>query len=297
MLRIYPKLSFILAAAIHFLVFSAEPADASSFHQFGPFKPINISHRGASGHAPEHTFPAYELAEMMAADYIELDLQMTKDGQLLAMHDESLGRTTTGEGLVKDFTLKQIKKYDAGSWFNQAYPEKAKPEYLGQQVPALREIFERYGRYSRFYIETKSPEIYPGMEEKLLELLAEYNLIGDNVPPGKVLIQSFSPESLKKIHEIDDSIPLIQLLSYYAPAVITDREIAKIKSYAVGIGMHYTAISPGYVKKVRDSGLLIYPYTVNESADMEMLMDWGVSGMFTNYPDRLNKVIDKRRAK
>jgi glycerophosphoryl diester phosphodiesterase len=296
MLRIYRKMSLTLAAAIYFLAFSTEAADAASYRHLGPFKPINISHRGASGHAPEHTFPAYELAEMMNADYIELDLQMTKDGELVAMHDESLGRTTRGNGLVKDFTLKQMKQYDAGSWFNQAYPEKAKPEYLGLQVPALREIFERYGQYSRFYIETKSPETYPGMEEKLMEMLREYNLVGENQQPGKVLIQSFSTESLRKIHEMDDSIPLIQLLSYYAPAVITDKEITKIKSYAVGIGMHFTAISPGYVKKVRDSGLLIYPYTVNEEADMEMLLEWGVNGMFTNYPDRFNKILKKRTA-
>ncbi|MEH7885317.1 glycerophosphodiester phosphodiesterase [Bacillus sp. JJ1609] len=284
-------------AAIALFCFSFLPAEsalAKSPSQFGPFKPINISHRGASGHAPEHTFTAYELGTIMEGDYIEIDLQMTKDGELIAMHDETLDRTTEETGMIKDFTLAQIKRLDAGAWFNETFPQKAKPEYLGLQVPTLREIIERMGPKARYYIETKSPEFYPGMEEKLLDILYEYNLVGEKQPVGKIIIQSFSAESLKKIHQMDESIPLIQLLSYYAPAIIANEEVAKIKAYAVGIGMHYTAISPGYVKKVRDSGLLIYPYTVNEKEDMEMLLDWGVTGMFTNYPDRLNEVIGKR---
>lgn len=280
---------------LYLITFSAESASAKSHPHFGPFKAINISHRGASGHAPEHTFPAYDLGEMMGGDYIEIDLQMTKDGELIAMHDETLDRTTEETGMIKDFTLEEIKKLDAGYWFNETFPEKAKPDYMGLQVPTLREIIERFGSTARLYIETKSPDFYPGMEEKLLDILYEYNLIGENQPIGKIMVQSFSADSLKKIHQMDDSIPLIQLLSYYAPAVITNEEVAKIKEYAVGIGMHYTAISPGYVKKVRDSGLLIYPYTVNEKEDMEMLLDWGVTGMFTNYPDRLNEVVGKRK--
>jgi glycerophosphoryl diester phosphodiesterase len=292
-LLIFRNITLILTFAVYFIFASSRAADAASYSYLGPLKPINVSHRGASGHAPEHTFAAYDLAQIMRADYIELDLQMTKDGELIAMHDETVDRTTRGNGLIKDLTLKQIKKLDAGAWFNETYPEKAKPEYLGLQVPTLKEILEQHGKDARFYIETKSPEVYPGMEEKLLELLSQYHLIGDDQQPGNILIQSFSAESLKKIHELNDRIPLIQLLSYYAPAVITDQEIEKIKSYAVGIGMHYTAISPGYVKKVTDAGLLVYPYTVNEKEDMEMLLEWGVTGMFTNYPDRLNEIIEK----
>ncbi|RSD24414.1 glycerophosphodiester phosphodiesterase [Mesobacillus subterraneus] len=258
---------------------------------------FNISHRGASGYAPEHTLASYDMGQRMQGDFIEIDLQMTKDGELVALHDESLDRTTNGKGLVKELNVADLKKLDAGSWFNEAYPERAKLEYMGLQVPTLPEILERFGTDAKFFIETKSPEDYPGMEEKLIETLYEYNLIGDQLPFDKIMIQSFSVESLKKIHEMDDSIPLIQLLSYYSPAVITDLEIDKIKEYASGVGMHFTSISPGYVKKVKDSGLLVIPYTVNEKEDMIMLLDWGVSGMFTNYPDRLADVIKLRTGK
>jgi glycerophosphoryl diester phosphodiesterase len=103
---------------------------------------LNIGHRGASGYAPEHTIPAYDLALEQGADYIEIDLQMTKDGVLVAMHDDTLDRTADApEGVPKRFcsgpvikrTLEQIKQCDVGSWFS--------PEYAGEQMPTLEEIF------------------------------------------------------------------------------------------------------------------------------------------------------------
>jgi glycerophosphoryl diester phosphodiesterase len=276
---------------------SSEVAMAEIFSDYGQNKAINISHRGASGHAPEHTFHAYELGNVMKGDYIEIDLQMTKDGELIAMHDETIDRITEKKGLVKNLTLKEIKKLDAGSWFNEAFPEKKSTDFTGLQIPTLREVLDRFGTDSKFFIETKSPEVYPGMEEKLIDLLNEYNLIGAHQTFGNVIVQSFSVESLRKIHQLDDSIPLVQLLSYYAPAVIPDSEVNKIKEYAVGIGLHYTAVSPGYIQKVTNSGLMVFPYTVNEKEDMKMLLDWGVTGMFTNYPDRLDEVIQSRISK
>lgn len=272
---------------------SSDFVTAEMSSDYGQIKVFNISHRGASGHVPEHTLLAYELGKIMNGDYIEIDLQMTKDGELIALHDETIDRTTDNKGLVKNLTLKEIKKLDAGSWFNEAYPEKKNAEYMGLQIPTLREVLDRFGANSKFFIETKSPEVYPGMEEKLLGILNEYNLVGTQ-PFGNVIVQSFSADSLRKIHQMDESIPLVQLLSYYAPAVITDREVNKIKEYAVGVGLHYTAVSPGYIQKVTGSDLMIFPYTVNEKEDMYMLLDWGVTGMFTNYPDRLDEVIQDR---
>ncbi|MFT4413972.1 glycerophosphodiester phosphodiesterase [Fredinandcohnia humi] len=259
-----------------------------------PNKILNVSHRGASGHAPEHTIAAYELGVAMKGDYIEVDLQMTKDGELIAMHDETLDRTTNGTGLVKNYTLAEIKELDAGSWFNERYPDMAKPEYVGLEVPTLEEVIQHFGKDKRYYIETKSPAVYPGMEEELLQVLEKYNLVGQNAPSSKVLIQSFSAESLKKMHQLNPDVPLIQLISYSKPATITDEELNEYMSYAIGLGMNYTRINQEYVQKVRDHGLLIHPYTVNNKEDMARLLDWGVTGMFTNYPDRLREVIKNR---
>ncbi|WFA05203.1 MULTISPECIES: glycerophosphodiester phosphodiesterase [Bacillus] len=267
-------------------------AAAPAHKQLNPNHILNVAHRGASGHAPEHTLLAYELGQKMKGDYIEIDLQMTKDGELVAMHDETLDRTTNGTGYVKDYTLEEIKKLDAGSWFNEKYPELAKPVYAGLKVPTLEEVIQRFGKSARYYIETKSPEVYDHMEEKLLDILDQYKLTGPNLRSSKVIIQSFSPESLKIIHQANPNIPLVQLLWYDKPASITDAELEAYQSYSVGLGMNYDRIDQAYVQKVRSHGLLIHPYTVNEKEDMKRLLDWGVTGMFTNFPDRLQEVLN-----
>ncbi|WP_373995334.1 glycerophosphodiester phosphodiesterase [Peribacillus asahii] len=246
---------------------------------------VNVSHRGASGYAPEHTLVSYQMGEKMHGDYIEIDLQMTKDGQLIAMHDEKLDRTTNGTGLVKDYTLAEIKQLDAGSWFNKKYPESANPNYEGLQVPTLEEVFKKFGKNASYYIETKSPETYPGMEKELLRLIDKYD-----INKKSLLIQSFSPQSLKIMNELDPSVKLVQLISYKNYAVITDDELAAIKEYAMGVGPNHTYLNEEYVQKVVNSGLELHPYTVNDKDRMKQLIDWGVTGMFTNFPDRLHEV-------
>lgn len=246
---------------------------------------VNVSHRGASGYAPEHTLVSYQMGEKMHGDYIEIDLQMTKDGQLIAMHDEKLDRTTNGTGLVKDYTLAEIKQLDAGSWFNEKYPESANPNYEGLQVPTLEEVFKKFGKNASYYIETKSPETYPGMEKELLRLIDKYD-----INKKSLLIQSFSPQSLKIMNELDPSVKLVQLISYKNYAVITDDEIAAIKEYAMGVGPNHTYLNEEYVQKVVNSGLELHPYTVNDKDRMKQLIDWGVTGMFTNFPDKLHEV-------
>ncbi|ASB91451.1 glycerophosphodiester phosphodiesterase [Bacillus sonorensis] len=270
-------------------------AAAPAGKPLNPNQILNVAHRGASGHAPEHTLLAYKLGQRMKGDYIEIDLQMTKDGRLIAMHDETLDRTTNGTGLVKDHTLKEIKQLDAGSWFNEKYPELAKKEYVGLKVPTLEEVIQTFGKNARYYIETKSPEVYPQMEEKLLNTLNKYKLTGPNVHSNKVIIQSFSPESLNIIHQLNPAIPLVQLLWYDGPASITDDELKAYKTYSVGLGMNFDQIDQAYVQKVRKAGLLIHPYTVNEKEDMRRLLDWGVTGMFTNFPDRLQQVLQENK--
>jgi glycerophosphoryl diester phosphodiesterase len=245
----------------------------------------NVSHRGASGYAPEHTIISYQMGEKMHGDYIEIDLQMTKDGQLIAMHDETVDRTTDGTGSVKDFTLDEIKELDAGSWFNEKYPESAKDDYEGLQVPTLEEIFQKFGKNASYYIETKSPEIYPGMEKELLRLVDKYD-----INKKTLLVQSFSPKSLQIMHELDPSVKLVQLISYKSYATITDGEIAAIKDYAIAVGPNHTYLNEEYIQKVVNSGLEIHPYTVNDKERMKQLIDWGVTGMFTNFPDRLHEV-------
>ncbi|MBE7150675.1 glycerophosphodiester phosphodiesterase [Bacillus mycoides] len=245
----------------------------------------NIAHRGASAYAPEHTIEAYKLGQQLKGDYIEIDLQMTKDGRLIAMHDETLDRTTNGTGLVRNHTLTEIKQLDAGSFFNEKYPDLAKEEFKHAKVPTLAEIIETFGQNANYYIETKSPDEYPGMEEKLLEIINHYHI------NDKVIIQSFSEESLRKIHNLNANIPLVQLLSYKKAVQLTGAEIEKYKTYCIGLGMNYKYIDAAYVKTIQKFGLEVHPFTVDNEKDMKKLLILGVDGMFTNYPDRLDTLM------
>src|SRR5690625_7389988 len=102
------------------------------------------------------------MGEEMNADYIEIDLQMTKDDTLIALHDDDLSRTTASQGAVKTFDIDEIKAYDVGSWFNEENPELAQPVFHQIEIPTLEEILKTFGHDANYYIETKSPETYPG---------------------------------------------------------------------------------------------------------------------------------------
>lgn len=264
-----------------------------SVHNVLNKKHVTIGHRGASGYAPEHTIPSYDKSiNEMGSDFLEIDLQMTKDGHLVAMHDETVDRTTNGTGRVDQLTLAQLKQLDAGSWFNQAHPEYKNPKYVGQKVLTLDEIFKRYGKRTNFYIETKSPEVYPGMEEKLLQTMHKYGLDKKNLlANGKVVIQSFSQASLQKTHKLNPNIPLIQLTDVGQLIAMTDKDLQTVKQYAVGIGPDYHDLNAQNTKHLRDLGFYIHPYTVNTVPDMKRLNQYGVTGVFTNYPDLYSNLI------
>lgn len=254
---------------------------------------INIAHRGASAYAPEHTFPSYKMGEEMGANYIEIDLQMTKDNELIAMHDIDVSRTTNGEGLIKDYTLEEIKTLDAGSWYNDKYPELAQSEFINLMTPTLDEIISYFGLNSNYYIETKSPEAYPNMIKELILILEKHKLIGPDASKGKVIIQSFSKESLIGVNKIDPRIPLIQLIKNIDDMNFTKHDMKEIKEYATGIGVNHKQLKKDQIETVHAAELLIHPYIVNETVDMERLIEWGVNGMFTDYPDRLNGVLEQ----
>jgi len=261
---------------------------------------LNIGHRGASGYAPEHTFASYDLALQLGADYTEQDLQMTKDGVLVVMHDETLDRTAEAppgvpkrfcSGLVINRTLEQIKMCDVGSWFNEAYPRYARPEYVGLKVPTLEEVFQRYGKGVNYYIETKNPEAAPGMEEELLRLMDEYGLMEPAAQNWQVLIQSFSAASLQKLHALEPALSLIQLYSSTETSGTIQAQLDLSRTYAVGIGPSMTDVDAALVEAAHARCLDVHPYTVNETKDMRSLIALGVDGMFTNFPDRLDKVL------
>jgi glycerophosphoryl diester phosphodiesterase len=215
------------------------------------------------------------------------------------MHDKTLNRTADApegvpeqycRGLVSKKTLEQIKMCDVGSWFNEAYPEYANEDYVGLQIPTLEEIFLKYGTSVNYYIETKNPEAAPGMEDELLRLMDKYHLTEPAEDNWQVLIQSFSAESLMKIHVMNSELPLIQL--YWAgTSKSIQRDLDAVSEYAVGIGPYKKDVDAALVEAAHEHCLAVHPYTVNTVEEMEDLISVGVDGMFTNNPDLLEGVL------
>jgi glycerophosphoryl diester phosphodiesterase len=278
-----------------------------------------IAHRGASAYAPEHTAAAYRLAMAQGADYVEQDLQVTKDGQLVCLHDLTLERTTnakevfpgrartaTREGRdltgwhVSDFTLAEIKQLDAGSWFD--------PKFSGEKILTFQEAIDLVKGKAGIYPETKAPEVYGSigfdMEKLVMDVLARNGLDKPAAnPKTPVFLQSFSAESLKKMRQsMKVDLPLLFLVTDRDRDLWLTRErMAEIKTFADGIGPAKGIISgkPEIVSWAHDSGLSVTVYTIGSGPRTDQapkaqdfgdemrtfLYTLGVDAVFTNNPD------------
>lgn len=252
-----------------------------------------IAHRGASAYAPEHTWPAYELAMQMGVDFLEPDLRMTRDGQLVAFHDRTLERTGRGggpcmTGTVSQMALEELARCDVGRWFNEARADRADPRFVGQRVVTFDALLERWGRQVRWYPELKEPEATPGMEEALLAVLNRHDLGEATLEHDRVLVQSFSKECLRRMGEMEPRLPLVQLLP---PDALEDRSpeevLAAIREYADGVGPHKGLVDATFMHAARTLGLRVDPWTVDDPNEMDRLIGLGVDGIFTNVPDLL----------
>ena len=253
-----------------------------------------IAHRGASGHAPESTLPALELAHRSGADYLELDIQLSADGHLVAFHDRELERTSDGQGHINDYTLEALQQLDIGSWFNAAYPDKADEGFVGLTMLTLEEVFERFGHDARYYLETKAPDQNPGLEAALVDMLKRFEMI----IKGRVIVQSFSQESLLALRDLHGDLPLVQLLWLPADdAPLNLEALGDITDYALGVGVNFradeeTVLTENFIENAQIHGLKVHVYTVNEQEDMQQLIDWGADGLFTDYPERLLELTE-----
>ncbi|WAH59889.1 glycerophosphodiester phosphodiesterase [Pseudomonas silvicola] len=189
--------------------------------------PAVIAHRGASFDAPESTRASYLLARDLGADYLEMDLQRTRDGQLIALHDTNLGRTTNiasqfpqqKDQPVSQFTLAQLKTLDAGSWYNQANPERARATYAGLKILTLDDIIDIADQDPAhrpgLYIETKAPLLFPGIEQDLKAKLVQRGWLtadGQVAPGHRVVLQTFEKGSLTLLNQFMPKVPKVLLL-------------------------------------------------------------------------------------
>ncbi|TPG79062.1 glycerophosphodiester phosphodiesterase [Pseudomonas arsenicoxydans] len=215
---------------------ASEPSPTALASRLGIPHPAVIAHRGASFDAPESTAAAYKLARDLGADYLEMDLQRSKDGVLFALHDNNLQRTTDVATRFPDrkdspanaFTMAELKTLDAGSWFNTAYPDRARPSYAGLKILTLDEIIDiAQGNPLHkpgLYIETKEPKQFPGIERDLKDKLQDRGWLspaGSKLAKsdlavgqgkGKVVLQTFEKSSLELLEKEMPKVPKILLL-------------------------------------------------------------------------------------
>jgi glycerophosphoryl diester phosphodiesterase len=235
-------------------------------------KPMLIAHRGGSLEAPENTLASFRHAIEVGAKYVELDVQMSKDGVLVVIHDDTLDRTTNGMGSVGEHTYDELKKLDAGSHFA--------PEYSGETIPTLREVLELCaGADVGVVIEIKSPHLYPGMVEKTALLLADMKTRGTE----NYWCISFDHDAIRHMRSLAPAMPLGYL---YAPSeqtfVYPDATVQARCPY------FRTALAhPDQVEQVRAMGKNVFVYTVDTEEDVRSLAKIGVVGMVTDRPGAL----------
>lgn len=254
-----------------------------------------IAHRGASAYAPEHSLLSYGLAVQMKADYIELDVHMTKDGELVSMHDPFVhlpnGRKTVAEADFQE--LKKIhRKSDYDGQLTVSLPEGIDP----LRIVSTEEIFSYFQDDVNYYIELKSPASYPGIEGALLGQLREFGLLPlEDTELPKVILQSFDARSLKNIHEQEPEVPLIQLYSAKNETMLTKKRLRKVAEYASGIGVDKTVVTEDLLELAHDEDLHVHPFTVNEEKEIRRMIEMGADGIFTDVPDVAVKVLEEMR--
>lgn len=233
----------------------------------------NVAHRGASGYAPENTIAAFDKAVEMKADYIEIDVQRSKDGKLVIIHDTTVDRTTDGTGKVKDLTFEQLRALDAGSFKGE--------QFKGEKIPTFDEILDRYHGKTGILIELKTPELYPGIEESVAQELKERIL--DHPQNEKIIIQSFNFESMEKMNELLPKVPIGVLTSSQADA--SEQALKEFSAYADYFNPSYGIVSEDLVEQVHSLGLKISSWTVSNQETANFLLSMDVDAIITNYPD------------
>ena len=247
--------------------------------------PHVVAHRGASGHAPEATLAAYRLAIRMGVDFIELDVQMTRDGEIIVIHDSRVDRTTNGSGLVRELTLAEIRALDAGTWFNNQYPDKARPEFAGQQVPTVQEIIDLAGRAKvGLYVEIKNPQQYPPEFEQEVVTAIQRNHFQQ-----RVMLLSFDTFSLAKVKALDPSIPTALLSSGDQPDPVATAQSV----HAGELALCHEILTHEIAIRARQKGLTLAAWTVDEKYGYQRLIGLEVDRIITNYPDRLLRLLGR----
>lgn len=237
--------------------------------------PLIIAHRGYRARFPENTLAAFRGALEIGAPMIELDATLTRDRQVVVIHDETVDRTTDGRGRVADFTLAQLKSLDAGAWYH--------PRFSGERIPTLAEVLDLVGESAAVNIEIK-PEAYESHEPGDAVEFQVMALIRSRKAMARILISSFEPRVLIRMSKVEFP-PALGVLTEDP----TDTKIVELcrQVNAFSWNPDHRGLTFEAVARMHRAGVRVFPYTVNSRRKMDALLDMGVDGLFTDDPSLL----------
>ncbi|MCR4406029.1 MAG: glycerophosphodiester phosphodiesterase [Anaerolineae bacterium] len=250
---------------------------AENLDYFYQGRVLNFAHRGASARAPANTLSAFRLAAELGADGVELDVQLSKDGAVVVIHDFTVDATTDGSGPVAEKKLAELQALDAGSWFDAAF--------AGEHIPTLQEVMDAVGYRLLLNIELKLPFtlVNTGLEAEVVRLIEDNNLV------DRVIVSSFHPLALRRVKSLNPRIPTGLLYAHNLPIYLRRAWLAPLAPHEAR-HPDFTMVTPAYVRAVKARGYRINVWTVDDPDEMCRLLDLGVDAIITNRPDVLRQV-------
>ncbi|HQU84150.1 MAG TPA: glycerophosphodiester phosphodiesterase [Pyrinomonadaceae bacterium] len=271
---------------IYLAMQKGKPAEMRAiFQKIEKARPLVFAHRGGGGLFPENTLEAFKYSAEMGVDVLELDVHSTADGTLVVMHDSRVDRTTNGSGQINQMTLAEAKKLDAGYLFSpdggKTFPFRGK----GITIPTLQEIFDAFPDKT-FNVEPK--QVTPSVVKPMCEMIRARKMT------DKVIVGSFRQEAIDEFRAECSEVA----------TAATPSEVSEfLTMYKVGLGESYTPpmqvlqipeklgaiqiVSKDFIETARKLNLQVHVWTINDKTDMKRLLDDGVDGIMTDYPDRL----------
>ena len=235
-------------------------------------KIIVTGHRGASGHAPENTLSAMRIAIEMGADFSELDVQETADGEIILLHDATLTKTCGIEKNIWEVNYADLKGLDAGSWFSE--------EFKNEPIPTLKEVIDLVKGKMKLNIEMKANKHEKMLAERTLKVVTDNNFL------DQVIFTSFKFDEIRKIRELNKEAKVGYIFGRMPEDVDVFSEDVDLLS------VNIKTVDAAFMKKAKTAGMEVAVWTVNKPEDMKRMIDLGVDDIITNYPDVLRKVLD-----
>ena len=224
---------------------------------------LKIGHRGANGHEPENTFVSFQKALDMQVDGIELDVHLSADGEIIVIHDETIDRTTNGNGFVNALSLRELKAFRIDG---------------KHQIPILKEVFDLVNQDCFINVELKSYEA----TEKVVSIIEKY-VTKKGWKYDRFLISSFDWNALQQVAFLNDKIPIGVLTETDLDLALAFAKFIQAKS----IHPHFHLLTEENTAKMQEKGLQVFPWTINELEDIQKIKTFNVNGIITDFPNRI----------